>query len=230
MQKGIEMFNEEHKNSDGSPGPHTLPGLDSVLWRRIFGAPYQKGLSAKEMQTRGIDPDDEGIAPKPLQTMNLNMGNVNRRGAATGRWFDSGFMPFHAQLNEVQTGKGYAPLDKGTLDSMEYLHLPHVSARKMTDNRVRAMRGGEGRHLLETGRTRGEELDDPNSNVSSWSAALGGLPQAYISTRKNPDGTFKGRTGRKGTVDDAGEHIGGMRGHAIAAFREAGLDLSPHPR
>ena len=233
-QMAIQLFNEEHKNPDGSPGPHTLPGLDSVLWRRIFGGPYQKGLTAREMQTRGVDPDDTGISPKPMQTMNLNMGNVNRRGAATGRWFDSGFMPIHAQLKQIhevlnkqQAERGYAPLDEGTLKSMEYLHKPHVSARKMSGGVVRAMRGGEGRHLLETGRTPSEQSDDPNANISSWSAAAGGLPQAFISTRKNPDGSFKSRSGRKGTMDEeTGEHTGGMRGKAISAFRDAGLSLS----
>ena len=240
IQSAIDMHNLEHQMPDGSPGPHTLPGFDSVLWRRIFGGPYQKGLSAKEMQSRGLDPDDTGIAPKPLQTMNLNMGNVNRRGAATGRWFDSGYVPFYQALrtvvNNLNERLGRRGMPQIDTSSMEYLTKPHVNPSKMSNNKVRHLRGGEGRHLLDTGRTYGEALDDPNANVSSWSIAAstltdrGGFPEAFISAPRNPDGTVKttGRRGRKGKVDEeTGEQTGGMRGHAVAAFRDAGLELTP---
>ena len=240
IQTAIKLHNLEHQMPDGSPGPHTLPGFDSVLWRRIFGGPYQKGLSAKEMQSRGLDPDDTGIAPKPLQTMNLNMGNVNRRGAATGRWFDSGYVPFYQALravvndtNEKLGRKGMPQIDTS---NMEYLTKPHVNPSKMSNNKVRHLRGGEGQHLMNTGRTYGEALDDPNANVSSWSIAAstltdrGRFPEAFISAPRNPDGTVKttGGRGRKGKVDEeTGEQTGGMRGHAVAAFRDAGLELTP---
>ena len=240
IQAAIDMHNSEHQMPDGSPGPHTLPGFDSVLWRRIFGGPYQKGLSAKEMQSRGYDPDDTGIAPKPLQTMNLNMGNVNRRGAATGRWFDSGYVPFYQALgtvvNNLNERLGRRGMPQIDTSSMEYLTKPHVNPSKMSNNKVRHLRGGEGRHLLDTGRTYGEALDDPNANVSSWSIAAstltdrGGFPEAFISAPRNPDGTVKttGGRGRKGKVDEeTGEQTGGMRGHAVAAFRDAGLELTP---
>ena len=238
IQRAIDAFNEHHLLPDGSPGPHSLPGFDSVKWRRIFAGPYQGGQNAKmhsrELQTHGVGQLDEDGNPvrggyRPMQTVNLNKGNVNKPGAATGAFFDSGFVPFYRELgalmkreNEKQMAGGKESLK---LDEMEYLSNPAIYPRKMSHGKVSRLKDAP--YMAATGRRYGQEISDsPHANVNSYSVTAAGIPQAFTSTVKNANGDFVSRGGSPVEIDDAGIHQTGVRSKAMKAFKAANLSLS----
>ena len=251
IQQAIDMFNEHHtmKGEMGEmvPGPHAIPGFNSVKWRRNFAGPYQGGrnkrVHSREMQTHGLHPTNEDGsrivgAYAPMQTMNLNSGNVNRRGAARGPFVDSGFIPFYRELkqimqmlNQLLIEKGRTPIDT---KYMEYLERPAIYPRKMSHGEVAHLRNAP--YTAETGLLQGQtKTDSPHANVNAHSvlgAYLdGNLPQAFISvpqeTREGIEAKFRTRRGAKGAYDEElGEHTGGVRGKALKMFRDAGLQLS----
>ena len=227
-QTSIDDHNDHHRKDDGAHGPNALPGVDSVLWRRNFAGPFNKFLDIDEMQGRGT----EGIAGiKAVQTLNLNRRPTGRPGADTGRWIDSGNIPFFKSLkgnieaiNRQMVSMGHSPLD---MQSMEYLRSPHINVSRMTHGTVRALGKGGAQQIGLTGRMHGEQIeDDPNANVNVLSIARSGFPVGFHSTPIKEDGTYHKRSGAKGKVDEEGNTIGGVPGHARKTFRDTGLDLS----
>ena len=251
IQHAINAFNEHHmvENERGEmvPGPHAIPGFDSVKWRRNFAGPYQGGRNkrahSREMQTHGphpTHPDGTRMAGAhaPMQTMNLNSGNVNRRGAARGPFVDSGFIPFYRELKQIMQGVNQGLIEKGQTPIetkyMEYLERPAIYPHKMSHGEVTHLRDAP--YVAETGLLQGQtKTDSPHANVNAHSvlgAYLdGNLPQAFISvpreTREDIDRRFKARRGAKGAYDEElDEPTGGVHGKAVKMFRDAGLQLT----
>ena len=251
IQHAINAFNEHHmiENERGEmvPGPHAIPGFDSVKWRRNFAGPYQGGRNkrahSREMQTHGLHPTHpDGTrmagAHAPMQTLNLNSGNVNRRGAARGPFVDSGFIPFYRELKQIMQAVNQGLIEKGQTPIetkyMEYLERPAIYPRKMSHGEVAHLRNAP--YTAETGLLQGQtKTDSPHANVNAHSvlgAYLdGNLPQAFISvpreTREDIDRRFKARRGAKGAYDEElDEPTGGVHGKAVKMFRDAGLQLT----
>lgn len=200
VQKAIDVHNEESPDKNNH-----LPNTDSMAWRKIVMADFQRG---KHTDKGNYSADGQLITTTP--NGHHNLGHPTKDAHKYGKFLESYTVPFHTQLASLLNGVGFNNTAVGR-DGKEYNILdfgngkksfPYIRPAKL-NYMINPVTGSltPGAHHLEMGHLRGTDKL-PSHHMERFSDL--GISQAQFKditswdvTHHLPDTYFLPQSGRK---------------------------------
>ena len=199
VQRAIDLYNQKHPDRDNH-----LPDVDSIMWRKLFVAPYQRDV----MNRGNYGPNGN------LITTTTNSHGKNHR---YGTFLESYSIPFHNQLDEVMKEAGF----ENPRQDFSFVGKPYIRPENLhfVINPQTGMLQSGAYHIPSGHLQGGDEL--PAGHMDRFSGM--GLPEKQFQDLTSwdvihhlPDTYFlpkSGAAGSTGIVRSAMEHMNHVLGN-----------------